>query len=48
MGDIILKANNQPITQTDDLKRIIMFSGSETVLTIEREGKTFDISFNEI
>ncbi len=28
MGDIILKANNQTITQTDDLKRIIMFSGS--------------------
>lgn len=28
MGDIILKANNQTVTQTDDLKRIIMFSGT--------------------
>jgi type II secretory pathway component PulC len=48
MGDIILKANNQTITQTDDLKRIIMFSGSEIVLTVEREGKNFDLSVNEI
>jgi S1-C subfamily serine protease len=48
MGDIILKANNQTITQADDLKRIIMFSGNEIVLTVEREGKNFDLSVNEI
>ena len=46
MGDIILKANNQTITQTDDLKRIIMFSGSEIVLTIEREGKKCEVTIH--
>jgi type II secretory pathway component PulC len=48
MGDIILKANNQTITHTDDLKRVIMFSGSEVVLTVEREGKKFDLTVNEV
>ncbi len=48
IGDIILQANNQTVTQTDDLKRIIMFSGNELVLTVEREGKKFDVTVQEI
>jgi type II secretory pathway component PulC len=48
MGDIVLKANNQTITHTDDLKRVIMFSGNEVVLTVEREGKKFDLTVNEV
>lgn len=48
MGDIILKVNNQTITHTDDLKRIIMFSGNEIVLTVEREGKLLELTVGEI
>lgn len=48
MGDIITKVNNQTITHTDDLKRIIMFSGNEIVLTVEREGKLVDVTVGEI
>lgn len=48
MGDIILKVNNQTITHAEDLKRIIMFSGNEIMLTIEREGKLLDVVIGEI
>ncbi len=34
IGDIILQANNQTVTQTDDLKRIIMFSSPECQLQV--------------
>jgi S1-C subfamily serine protease len=31
MGDIITKVNNQTIQHSDDLKRIIMLSGTQTI-----------------
>jgi S1-C subfamily serine protease len=34
MGDIIIKVNNQTILHSDDLKRIIMFSGQQTNMEI--------------
>jgi S1-C subfamily serine protease len=34
MGDIIIKVNNQTIIHSDDLKRIVMFSGKETSIQV--------------
>jgi hypothetical protein len=34
MGDIITKVNYQTIQHSDDLKRIIMFSGSQTIFEV--------------
>lgn len=43
MGDIIMRVNNQTILHSDDLKRIIMFSGQQTVMEVERDGHKMEV-----